>query len=122
MSPAKHGLSNSCVLGTPHTRVVCWMQSARISDRELVRVTSFLPPRGMEALLMTAALGYMRPMPPTHKQEVDALAITTHLIRLFKGHVRPCSLPHPVGILRSGWPASLHVRGLMSYVCARYRI
>ena len=55
---------------------------------------SFLPPRGMEALLMTAALGFMRPMPATHKQEVDALAITTHLIRLFKGHVRPCSLLH----------------------------
>ena len=54
-------------------------------------MTSFLPPRGMEALLMTAALGFMRPMPATHKQEVDALAITTHLIRLFKGHVRPAA-------------------------------
>ncbi|CAL5222767.1 g5179 [Coccomyxa viridis] len=62
-------------------------RSARISDRELVSVKSFLPPRGMEALLMTAALGFMRPMPATHKQEVDALAITTHLIRLFKGQV-----------------------------------
>lgn len=47
-----------------------------------------MPPKGMETLLMTAVLGFMRPMPATHKQEVDALGITTHLIRLFKDHVR----------------------------------
>ncbi len=75
-------------------------------------MTSFLPPRGMEALLMTAVLGFLQPKPATHKQEVDALAITTHLIRLFKGHVRPpqpasrCLQFHPewlTGLLVIPW-------------------
>ena len=63
------------------------MQSARISDREVVTVTPFRPPKGFETLLLTAVLGFMRPVPPTHKQELDALALTTHLIRLFRDQV-----------------------------------
>ena len=68
------------------------MQSARISDREVVTVTPFRPPKGFETLLLTAVLGFMRPVPPTHKQELDALALTTHLIRLFRDQV--LALPH----------------------------
>ncbi|CAK0783695.1 hypothetical protein CVIRNUC_006894 [Coccomyxa viridis] len=62
-------------------------RSARISDREVVTVTPFRPPKGFETLLLTAVLGFMRPVPPTHKQELDALALTTHLIRLFRDQV-----------------------------------
>ena len=69
------------------------MQSARISDREVVTVTPFRPPKGFETLLLTAVLGFMRPVPPTHKQELDALALTTHLIRLFRDQV--LALPCP---------------------------
>ena len=47
----------------------------------------FRPPKGFETLLLTAVLGFMRPVPPTHKQELDALALTTHLIRLFRDQV-----------------------------------
>lgn len=78
------------ILADP-ARDSCWVQSARISDREMLSVTPYQLPKGAEALLMTAVLGFMRPMPATHKQEVDALGITTHLIRLFSGHVRLCS-------------------------------
>ena len=50
-------------------------------------MTPFRPPKGFETLLLTAVLGFMRPVPPTHKQELDALALTTHLIRLFRDQV-----------------------------------
>ena len=35
----------------------CCLQSARMSDRELVTVTPYQLPRGTETLLMTAILG-----------------------------------------------------------------
>ena len=79
----------------------CAVQSAKISGGELDSEMSFMPAKGMETLLMTAVLGFMRPMPATHKQEVDALGITTHLIRLFKDHVRLAALSTPSSVSKA---------------------